>query len=293
MLSSCKIVELNDDTALYHASKTKNLTFGYLRRIQHKVMVDRQQIIIAIIPNEILSLCLKYVHNATAYFAIYDANHSKIELITSKSKKNKCPYNIYQRLSGLSDIIEPHNGSDIIFLSLNGFKSGVHSFNFQCIQSHPNDKIGIVSCIDIKKLKQANFGKISLYHNVFQHRYYWWKHSHYIWRNEKNYHSTIQHQQWKSNDFIKMRINCDNWTIQFFLNGKKVTNMINIHKNKRYYPAIALGFACSVYNYSLDSEVKSTDNKTIRHQKYNIQKDDNDPKQKRVFKQFKKLFANK
>ena len=272
------VVQLDDKCMLYHAKKAEELTFGYLRRI------EKEQRSRNIIPKEISALCFKYLHDATAYFGICDLSCSKIELIHSKSNKTICPYIIYQKLSGKGKL-HFHKATDIIFLSVKGFDCGIHDFNFQCISSHPNDKIGIVEVIDIDKLKKANFGKICLYDNVFGYRYYWWKHTHYIWRNDQNYLSTINHKQWKANDFIKMQLNCEKWTIQFFVNGIKVTNPVNIHPKTKYYPAIALGLNSSVYNYSFDVTVKSTDNRFIRHLKY-------DKNNKSVFKTIKQLFSN-
>jgi len=132
------------------------------------------------------------------------------------------------------------------------FSDGVHQITMRCIRSHPNDKFGIVENVNVDTL--TDLGRIYLYNPVFKTRYYWWKHTHNIWRGS-NYFKKIDNLQWKNGDTIKMIIDCEKWTCQFLHtpaneeNEAIVLAPFPIKPNIKYFPILSQGDTKSEYRH--------------------------------------------
>eukprot|EP01084_Bolivina_argentea_P099837 179401_1 len=65
-------------------------------------------------------------------------------------------------------------------------------------------------------------------------------------------HTKASHDAIMNNVNIRMLVDCDNWTIQFFYNDKQLGNIVNIEQKHNYYPAIA--FRTASFNTSIKSQ---------------------------------------
>eukprot|EP01084_Bolivina_argentea_P174336 302003_1 len=168
--------------------------------------------------------------------------------------KKPNPFKQYQLLQGknTNDFT-----TDIIFISEIQIYIGVHELIFQCIKTHPNDKIGIICFphhpneeIDLNKLKTQQLGKIYLYNDAFgKHTYYWWRHT----KNIRSHNKRIRLQgiaKWDVGSVIKMIIDCNNWSLKYYHNQCS-SQVISIDKNVKYYAVLAMGDAHSMYRYNI------------------------------------------
>ena len=112
--------------------------------------------------------------------------------------------------------------------------------------------VGIVENVKVDTLD--NLGRIYLYNGVFGTRYYWWKHTRNVW-SQASYGKDVDDKvQWGNGDIVKMRVDCKNWTLQYFLNDKKVVDPIPIQENKTYYAVVTNGDTRCEYHHILPSD---------------------------------------
>eukprot|EP01084_Bolivina_argentea_P308731 533937_1 len=219
----------------------EKLTFGFIRRIIRYIETNSVTSNYSNMPEPIMRISVEYgVEFCRAFFGIYDELRSTIEC-------NK----EYQLLKGNTS---HYVAADIIYLSIVGFEQGIHEIVMKCISSHPNDKFGICENVNIKKLCKHDFGRIYLYNEVFGERYYWWKHTNYVWGKANSYKNVQHNMQWGNGDTIKMIVNCNHWTVQFFKNNEKVIDACPIKKNVKYYPVMATGDIKGVYQHVLSKQ---------------------------------------
>mmetsp|Transcript_59128 Transcript_59128/g.97744 ORF Transcript_59128/g.97744 Transcript_59128/m.97744 type:complete len:256 (+) Transcript_59128:30-797(+) len=222
------------------------LVFGFLRKIETTCTYSMPM------PSEIKCICVDYsVEKYATFFTIYDAARSTIDEV----KDNTHPH--HQILKGLK--VGSHARGDIIFLSPIELNEGIHFVTVKCVKGHPNDKFGLVENADLETL--PDFGKLYLYDAAFKNKFYWWRHTKQIWtekfdqdgeHNSKNF-ATKDGKQWEHGDVLKMRIDCEQWKVEFFRNDASVQE-VDIEPQKTYYAALSNGSNGCEYHHLLDAQ---------------------------------------
>eukprot|EP01084_Bolivina_argentea_P019913 37030_1 len=133
------------------------------------------------------------------------------------------------------------------------WSSGIHEFKIKCTNiSDGSNAIGVVSnpigfVTDVTTGRHRNdwafdssvsgityqiyftAGKLQKYDGIYV-----------------NHHGTQMLNEklqiyWKDNDVVKFNINCDEWTLMFYINEKQVGPIVHLIQDVKYYAAVAFG----------------------------------------------------
>ena len=246
MAQQVKIKQLDPLNAVAHGHgkngiQLELLTFGFIRDAE-------QQFKRILVPRDVKRICVAFgAEWRHAWFSVFDEIKSVIQLKVDTINKALVHYQVLKG-NGFSGSTQ-----DIMYLSSTGFSCGVHEITMHCVKSHPNDKFGIVENTNVDTL--TGLGKIYLYNPVFGNRYYWWKHTHNVWKGS-NYHKKIEEIAWRNGDTIRMRLDCEKWTLQFFHKAENqeevaVVDPFPIKANIKYFPVLTNGDTKSEYHHIL------------------------------------------
>ena len=120
-----------------------------------------------------------------------------------------------------------------IACSSTSFSSGIHEFKVR-LHKPKDDAIGIISSLQSCSLKPTFWG------NAFGNLYYYYGDGQIT--EKRDGQKAINHygeKGWNKDNIIRVRVDCDNWTVQFFNGSNKMTKgKINIEPGMTYYPMI-------------------------------------------------------
>ena len=129
--------------------------------------------------------------------------------------------------------------------------TGLHEWNIKCMESHPNDQIGIISRLD--NLPRMRF----LFDHSFEddHDCYFW------WGDEGIYQNSdpISNVEWGSGtdwrrgDVITVQLDSDKWILRFFKNEEPVYDQIKLENagdDSTFYPVLYCGGFSSHAEYA-------------------------------------------
>eukprot|EP01084_Bolivina_argentea_P102866 184291_1 len=142
---------------------------------------------------------------------------------------------------------------DMIIGSSRGYSKGVFEFQLKCIKP-AMDAIGIMTEIEECEIEQwigatkgntyyympgTRIGGGGIYTGMFT-------------KNAPAEQYMNSEKQWRKNDMIKIRVDCDYLTCKFFKNDKKVGKTIHIEPNCTYHPVLATSKDGSEYELIID-----------------------------------------
>ena len=111
-----------------------------------------------------------------------------------------------------------------------GMNKGVTIIDIKCINPCGSGVIGILSDID-----ECKTGKWIV--NMSGYKYWWYNASTTIFGekdNEDIVESFDVKESWKPNDIVRMKIDCNEWKLTFYLNEQAMHTM-PLHENIKYY----------------------------------------------------------
>lgn len=240
------------DMTTKRGSRLDKLMFGFVRESETALESNK------FVPEPLTRLFMEFAtEEEHAYFGIYDDLHSSIAFKAAKSTHSASGHVHHrptQQLKG-NHVSDPT--ADVMFLSTNGFSSGVHVIEIKSIKSHPNDKIGI--CQNVEPHRLPGLGRIYLYDAVFGERYYWWQHTRKIWTQSTHHKEVEKRMKWRDGDTIKMILDCDNWTLAYSLNDEIAVKPFSITPHITYYPVLTNGDTRCSYEHILPASCTCAD----------------------------------
>eukprot|EP01084_Bolivina_argentea_P184305 317889_1 len=213
----------------YVSPRQRLLAFGYIRIYIKPFLSNNGNI-----PQDIIELCLTYhVLYDWIDFSVYNAEYY-----------DKTMDNSTQIL-----FTKKWTDSNVMF-SQHGFNEGIHMWKLKCIEygGNSSDAIGIATNIDTNHW----------FNNMKGLTYYTFSHSlAYHFKNKiRSIKSQRASKKWTTNDELIMKLDCNEWTFDVFINeicpDKKCVETFNIIPNKTYYPGIGLPNTRAKYEVLLD-----------------------------------------
>eukprot|EP01084_Bolivina_argentea_P105162 188256_1 len=111
--------------------------------------------------------------------------------------------------------------------------SGVHEWKIKIKQYA--SFIGIVSDLTPCKQKEKFIYEMT---KGYSYYIYCGKPHSLIWSNQSNSYVEYSLKQIKPNDIVTVKLNCNEWKLQFYVNNEKIGKMVPIKKDNVYYPVI-------------------------------------------------------
>ena len=221
------------ETPLFdHANEDQRelIIFGFIRNIQNEFNTNQ------LFPNEIIEICKNYCSKVYIYFCKNKITSNIIEPTFIDKNENKSK--MIQILN--CEESQLHVSSTALTLNM----KGTYEWTVKIIEKHNNDNIGI-----IEKIKYDGYNGLFYQELYFGDTYFWWNHSGNIWRRGSSNYFKIDKTVWKPNDTVTVRVNCDEWTIEWLYNNISLGGPFKLDKNtKSFYPAIAFGGSSSIYH---------------------------------------------
>ena len=179
-------------------------------------------------PKDLIDLCLMYYYTLFSIFKLYDKKKHKSFKIT----------NDYTNITTLDRYFTLYFFSDYIFKH----KSGIHIWSIKCIKRSYAGAHAIAICTKNDPTYLGYPMWSSVIKGSICDRYVWNRETGQLYAMYQNGSDIFKDKtlvKWDNGDIITTILDCNNWTIQYFINMKKVCNKISILPNK-YYAGIQL-----------------------------------------------------
>ena len=119
-----------------------------------------------------------------------------------------------------------------------GVRKGIHQFRIRCNSPASGDcAIGIMT--NIEQLSKRPSEWITSHSG---YKYWWYNGSQILFadKNNKRLDKYYMKQKWGKNDEMMIKIDCNKWLVQFFLNDQVIEKSFNIEPDLVYYLFVAI-----------------------------------------------------
>lgn len=228
------IVSVIDSSVTYYAlnrRKSNILVFGFIKSLFDDI------------PNDIIYVIIYYYFEAMPSFFI-----------------SGCSQINYEKSQIFREYDDDEVKDKTYCISQIGWISGNHSFKIKA-NKLPNGSISIGLATDCKGFVEFKSSKMSLteyahdwafdskqsgisYQLYFDNddgQRNWYFDGIYAHNQGQQTLNEKQYIEWKENDKIGLQIDCNQWTLRFYINDKAIGRLISLQQDCKYYPAIAFG----------------------------------------------------
>lgn len=226
-----------DPSIKYYAltkDESELLVFGFIRLLTEPIKL----------PKDIIKEFLKFYHEKMPSFLINEAL-AKID---------------YNRFEIYREADEEMRRDKSYMISQYGFRTGIHKFEMR-MDKLPNGSIGIGLASELHGFVQFTSSTLSYLdwaydwafdskHSGYTYQiYYDNSHKYTDWHYDGIYvhHHGIQKlnqklkTKWNTNDIIGIKMDLNKWQLIFMINHQQIGDIVELHPNTKYYPAVAIG----------------------------------------------------